>query len=558
VWERVCSEADICTAAQCQRSKDCFLTKARRDIAKADIIVVNHHMLFSDLAIKKEMGTFTALAVLPAFERLVIDEAHHIEDSATEYFGSEVTQLGAQMLIGRFIRKERGQERGLLPLIKVKLMKEVTSISKRDVDTLLELIDLSIQPALHSIRDSIVITFQAIRSLAAEKCKQVGRDVKWRLTPEAIKSKELADIHMTLVLPVAEDIHQLAQQCSQLLGKLKKIEGNRDEFEKPFDIETAQLSAYRDRLVRLANNLAESTSNKVDPTVVPWIEIDAERPNIVRIIRCPLHVGEALAEWVYPNLKSITMTSATLSVANSFDFLFDRIGLEKLVGKKLIPIALDSPFDFEKQAALYTPQDLPQPDSPKYIQECSDVIGEILNATKGHAFILFTSFYALNITFNNLKDQLIKAGITPLKQGQSSRSELLERFRKDTSSVLFATDSFWEGVDVAGDSLQCVILTKLPFRVPTEPVFQARAEQIDQGGGSAFFDYTVPLAVIKFRQGFGRLIRRKTDRGVIVVLDSRITKKNYGRTFLNSLPPVRHSPSSRAELEEDISAFINS
>ena len=252
------------------------------------------------------------------------------------------------------------------------------------------------------------------------------------------------------------------------------------------------------------------------------------------------------------------MTSATLSVANSFDFLFDRIGLEKLVGKKLIPIALDSPFDFEKQAALYTPQDLPQPDSPKYIQECSDVIGEILNATKGHAFILFTSFYALNITFNNLKDQLIKAGITPLKQGQSSRSELLERFRKDTSSVLFATDSFWEGVDVAGDSLQCVILTKLPFRVPTEPVFQARAEQIDQGGGSAFFDYTVPLAVIKFRQGFGRLIRRKTDRGVIVVLDSRITKKNYGRTFLNSLPPVRHSPSSRAELEEDISAFINS
>ena len=346
-------------------------------------------------------------------------------------------------------------------------------------------------------------------------------------------------------------------QLNQLYSRLKKIDGSDDDCEKPFAIETGQLGAYRDRLIRLANNFTESTSSNVDPSVVPWIEIDAERSHIVRLIRCPLHVGDALAEWVYPNLKSILMTSATLSVAGSFDFLFERIGLEKLRERKLLSIALDSPFDFQEQAMLYMPPDLPPPDSADFVQECAETIGEILTATTGRAFVLFTSFYALNVTFNKLEDDLRAQGITPLKQGHTARSVLLERFRADTSSVLFATDSFWEGVDVAGESLQCVILAKLPFRVPTEPIFQARAERIDAEGGSAFLDYTMPLAVIKFRQGFGRLIRRKTDRGVVVVLDSRITQKSYGKTFLRSLPALKHDDNDRELMCESIRTFIN-
>lgn len=557
LWEKVCSEADTCTAAQCQQAKDCFVTKARRDIAKADIVVVNHHMLFSDLAIKKEMGTFTALAVLPAFERLIIDEAHHIEDSATEYFGSEVTQLGAQMLFGRFIRQDRGRERGLLPFIKVKLIKEITVLTKKEQDSILEFIDRTILPEIVSVREGLIIAFQAIRSFAAENCKQVGRDVRWRLTPDIITSRELSDIHKTLVLPAVEDIHQLVVHLNQLFVRLKKVEGKGDESASPFTIEIGQLGAYRDRLIRLASTLTESTSSTVDPAVVPWIEIDATRTNIVRLIRSPLHVGKSLAEWVYPNLKTIAMTSATLSVANSFDFLYDRIGLEKLTGRKLLSVALDSPFDFDRQAVLYLPGDMPAPESPKYVEECTKTIGSILSATKGHAFVLFTSFHALNMTFNALEKELRAQGITPLKQGQTARNVLLERFRADTSSVLFATDSFWEGVDVAGESLQCVILTKLPFRVPTEPILQARAEQIDEAGGSSFHDYTMPLAVIKFRQGFGRLIRRKTDRGIIVVLDNRITRKSYGKTFLKSLPPLRHDQSNREALHDSIRGFLH-
>lgn len=557
LWEKVCSEADTCTNAQCQQEGDCFLSKARRDVAKADIVVVNHHMLFSDLAIKREMGTFTSLAVLPAFERLIIDEAHHIEDSATEYFGTEVTQFGMQRLFGHFVRSDRGKERGLLPLLKLKLVKQAPTLSKSDQEAILDLIDNTLIPAVVITRDGLIAVFQAIRSLTAEQCKQVGRDVKWRLTETEIKSKALRDIHKSLVLPSVEEIHQLVGHCNQLIGRLKKIESPAgEEEEKPFGVELNQLTAYRDRLIRLGNNLSEATSAKVEPGIVPWIEIDSERNHIVRMIRCPLHVGDALVEWVYPNLKSIVMTSATLSVAGSFDFVFERIGLDRLGGRKLLSSTLDSPFDFMEQALFCMPNDLPAPDHPEFLSKSTEAIGEILKMTQGHAFVLFTSFYALNVTYSKLEKALRAQGITPLKQGQAARNELLDRFRADPSSVLFGTDSFWEGVDVAGESLQCVIMPKLPFRVPTEPVFQARAEHIDEQGGSAFHDYTMPLAVIKFRQGFGRLIRRKSDRGVVVLLDPRIKQKSYGKLFLRSLPQMRQEHSSSDEIYNSIRDFF--
>lgn len=556
IWERVCSESDTCTAAQCQMAKDCFLSKARREIAKADILVVNHHMLFSDLAIKKEMGSFTSLAVLPAFERLIIDEAHHIEDSATEYFGTEVTQLGAMNLLGRFYRKERAQDRGLLPYIKIKLVQSAPNLDKAEQESILHVVDTILLPEISMLRDNLVQTFQAIRSFAAENCRQVGRDVKWRLTPEVIRSPDLRDIHATLVLPTVEDIHELAVHCGNLLSKLKRIPYEGEDIERPLGIEINQLTSYRERLVRLGNALAAATDATIDPSVVPWIEIDSERSHIVRIVRCPLHVGNALAEWVYPNLKSAAMTSATLTVAGEFDFLLDRIGLDKLSARPLYTEMLDSPFDFEQQALLAALNDLPEPNAPDFLDKSIDAIGETLTATKGHAFVLFTSFYALNIAVRKLEGLLRNQGITVLKQGGAARGVLLERFRNDTSSVLFATDSFWEGVDVVGDSLQCVILHKLPFRVPTEPIFQARAERIEDEGGSAFHDYTLPLAIIKFRQGVGRLIRSKTDQGVIVVLDTRVYQKSYGKQFLRSLPAMNSVNDERGPVLEEIQRFL--
>ncbi len=538
-WERICSESDTCSAFQCQGAGECFVAKARREIAKADIVVVNHHMLFSDLSIKKELGSFTSMAVLPAFKRLIIDEAHHIEDSATEYFGMEATRLGALALFSRFARLDRAQERGLLPLIRLKTVQE-TALLTRDVqEKILDIISSSVLPALASARGAVETVFDVVRSLASEYCGQIGREIKWRLTPEVLALEPLREIHSVYVLPAVAEIEDLVRRCAVLVNLLRDIKPLPDQAEHSLSMELAQLQAYHGRLQRLAVALAEGTSPALAENTVRWIEIDSQNANIVRIIRCPLDVGAPLAEWVYPNLKTLVMTSATLSVRQRFDFLFERIGLDRVSGREVATAILDSPFDFERQAILCVPEDVPAPDSPRFLEESTGCIEEILKITKGHAFVLFTSFQGLHYAVKRIEPVMRALGIACLHQGGENRTHLLDRFRRDASSCLFATDSFWEGVDVAGDALQCVILPKLPFRVPTEPILQARAEAIEASGGNAFMDYTVPMAVIKFRQGFGRLIRRRSDRGSVVVLDSRILTKRYGKVFLESLPKLR-------------------
>lgn len=539
VWERVCSEADTCTNQQCQQAGNCFVTKARREIAKADLLVVNHHMLFSDLAIKHELGSFNSLAVLPAFSRVIIDEAHHVEDSATEYFGSDATRNGAMALLGRIYRVDHGRERGLLPFIKLKVGQVTGRVKLETITYILDLIDKSVTPAVAECRAGIEAAFQVLRSLTADKSGQIGREIKWRLTDEVLALPELRELHAVYVLPAAEELGRLARHCTDLFVELKRIPPAPDSPEHPLAMELAQLQAYRDRVLRLARSIAEGTKRELDENTVRWIEIDSNNVNIVRIAKRPLEVSAPLSEWVYPNLRTVVMCSATLTVGNKFNFLYRRIGLDHLGDREPAPMQLPSAFDFQEQALLALPDDLPQPDDRSFPDAAVPCIREALEITGGHAFILCTSFFLLNHLHRALAPELQRRGIIALKQGEASRNYLLDRFKQDLSSVLFATDSFWEGVDVPGEGLQCVIIPRLPFRVPTEPVLQARAEAIEAAGGNAFMEYTVPLAVIKFRQGFGRLIRRRSDRGSILVLDKRVTTKQYGKLFLSSLPDAR-------------------
>lgn len=537
-WENICSDADMCTGAQCHAEGNCFLTKARRALAKADLIIANHHVLFSDLAVKKEVGDFGSTAVLPPYYRVIIDEAHNVEDSATQYFGNEATRNGALMLFSRFVRIQRRAERGLLPLTKQRLVTERHEILLPTLDAILDLIDTKLVPALAEARDSITLVFDVLRSIAAEGCGKIGRDIKWRLTPEILANPEWRDLHDVHVLPCAEDIHIAARHTDALVRHLRAIRDPKDPEILPFLPEISQLQGYRDRLLRLAKTLTECTNNALQENAVRWVEIDANNDTICRLCQCPLDISIPLAEWVYPQLRTVIMTSATLSVRNRFDFLFERLGLDATKPSRVNAAALESPFDFERQARLYLFDDLPAPEDKTFLTDSEALMEAILHITDGHAFILFTSFYALDHAYRALEKTLRKHGITPLKQGADSRTRLLDRFRTDTSSVLFATDSFWEGVDVAGAALQCVILPKLPFRVPTEPVLQARSEAIDAAGNNAFMTYSVPQAVIRFRQGFGRLIRRKSDRGTVIVLDKRISTRFYGKMFLESLPPI--------------------
>ena len=539
LWGRVCSEADSCNLGRCPDPKKCFVGRARREVARADVIVTNHHLLFSDIAIKREVGDFNALAVLPSYKRVIFDEAHNIEDSATEYFGVAATQIGALATFSRFFRTERGRERGLVPLIALKLMRECPQVSVPEYEALQKLLYDRLLPELSTAREATIQAFAAIRDVTAQRCGQIGRDIKWRLTLEVLAMPQVRRTHEQYVLPAVHALRDFVKIAGEVLGKLERIQPTEDQRESPLTTEIMQFAAYRQRLETLANTLAESTSEELQPNTVRWIEIDAKVDTSVRIARCPLEVGKPLAEWVYENLKTVVMTSATLTVQQEFRYFFERLGLDLLDSNRIETIMLDSPFDFEHQAMLCIPSDMPDPADPKFQDDTVECLRLTLEITRGHAFVLFTSFVALEYAYRRLANWLQAQGITPLQQGQATRTQLLDRFRSEPSSVLFATDSFWEGVDVAGDALQCVILPKLPFRVPTEPILQARAEAIEAAGGNAFTQYSVPQAVIKFRQGFGRLIRRRSDRGVVIVLDRRILTKYYGKTFLRSLPDLK-------------------
>jgi ATP-dependent DNA helicase DinG len=556
LWEQVASESDTCAMGRCPDQKRCFVTQARRDMAKADLLVANHHMLFSDISIKKETGDFSAMAVLPAYKRVIFDEAHSIEDSATEYFGVSTSFLGVMASLGRFQRVERGRERGLIPIIRAKLVKDCPQVGVRDFEEIQNLLEKLLLPALATCRQSLKVAFDALRALTAEQSGQIGRDVKWRLTEAVLDESLVRECHAAYVMPAVDDCRLFVRHCNRLFQFLDVIERAPNQEEAPLAVEAVQLRAFARRVENAANVLAEGTSEELQENTVRWIEIDSKKEEIVRVIRCPLEVGPPLAEWCYGQLASVVMTSATLTVNQEFNYLFSRLGLDRVSADRLESQILDSPFRFDQQALLGIATDLPAPNERDFLDSCVDAIDEALKISRGHAFVLFTSFYAMDFTFNRLADGLRQAGITPLKQGQTARTRLLDQFRSDTSSVLFATDSFWEGVDVAGESLQCVILPKLPFRVPTEPVQQARAEAIEDAGGNPFMAYSVPQAVIKFRQGFGRLIRRRTDRGVILVLDGRIVSKYYGRIFLKSLPGVRVVKGPRPGLSKALARFF--
>ncbi len=557
LWEQICSEADTCGMARCPEQKRCFVTRARRQIAKADLLVVNHHMLFSDVAIKKETGDFTALAVLPAYRRLIFDEGHSIEDSATEYFGVKASRLGALNTLSRFYRLERGKERGLIPTIKIRLLHDCPRLSIPDYEAMLALIDEHLLPAVAVCREALTSAFGALRELTAAKCGQIGRDIQWRLTETVLADPELREIHRELVTPAVNHIRALTDHCGALIRRINAIAPMEGQGESPLTAEVLQLNAYANRMDGVANVLAEATSETIQENTVRWIEIDARNDQIVRLVRCPLHVGKPLAEWVYNKISTVAITSATLAVQRRFDYLFDRIGLGEADPGRIIAATLDSPFNFQKQAILGVVTDLPAPDDKAFLEESTACIHEALRITGGHAFVLFTSFFAVDFAYRRLENDLRAAGITPLRQGEATRTQLLDRFRADVTSVLFATDSFWEGVDVAGEALQCVILPKLPFRVPTEPIQEARAEAIAADGGNPFMEYSVPQAVIKFRQGFGRLIRRRSDRGAILVLDRRIITKYYGRAFLDSLPDLRLVRGPRAEVLAALKDFFD-
>jgi ATP-dependent DNA helicase DinG len=317
-----------------------------------------------------------------------------------------------------------------------------------------------------------------------------------------------------------------------------------DVLTKELDIAIFDVRTQQNRLSN-ALEAMQAVFFENDEEHVRWIEVVKRKRgrDIVRIRISPLDISEHMESLVFDKHQTVIMTSATLAISdksgNDFTFFNQQVGLNRIPAKRTILKQIPAPFNYYEQAITAVPTDLPFPDSPGFGDLISDFIHQALKISNGSAFILFTSYGLLNKVFNNLHEKLSEEGITPLKQGEMARNSLLNEFRKDKNSVLFATDSFWQGVDVEGEALENVIITKLPFKVPSDPYVEARVEYIERHGGNAFMDYSLPHAILKLKQGFGRLIRKKTDIGSVFILDKRIIEKFYGKFFLKSLPEAR-------------------
>ncbi|MBI3783269.1 MAG: DEAD/DEAH box helicase family protein [Deltaproteobacteria bacterium] len=554
VWEQVVSENDNCLRARCPYYTTCFFYSARRAAAKADIVVVNHHLLMADLALREETGSYVQNAVLPPAQRIIIDEAHHLADVATNYFSARLTFATIERNFGR-LRSTRTETKGILPAL-LRLLRSLREPGQRPaaegaanwIESRLFGRWFELLTEADQIFNELLFGFEE----ASGKTIAPGADLKLRVVPGFRQSEYWQRVEAELGRLAAA----LEGFAGDLNGVVERLDSFPDDGDKQILYLNTELKAVQGRILAFAAGLRGFL--KEDETACRWIEGQerGRRGKTIAFCGAPIEVGPLLRKALFEQFPTVIMTSATLAVDRSFDYFHQQVGLDQLAARERVEtLRVESPFDFDEQAILAVPSDIPEPTDGRYEAATHEAIREILAATRGGTFVLFTAYGALGRAATVLQPELEAQGLTLLRQGSMNRHHLLERFVRTPRAVLFATDSFWEGVDVRGDALRCVIITRLPFRVPTEPIEQARVEVIEERGGNAFIEHTVPQAVIKLKQGFGRLIRATTDRGAVVLLDSRVVRKPYGRVFLDSLPPARQLIAERTRVYAALRKF---
>jgi ATP-dependent DNA helicase DinG len=460
-WREVSAASENCVGQSCSLFESCFVTRMRQRALEADIVVVNHHLLCADLVVKD--GSYGQ--VIPAYDTLVLDEAHLVEDVATQYFGVHVSSHRVEELA-------RDVEREL----------KAAKLDARDVRAEME----------------------GVRLRGDRLFGLLSRSRAGRLGPGWMSTR------------VAEES----------LGLLQRLEGLRTALLAVPDREEA-LTGLAGRTLALSGELAFLLRADTDDHVY-FVET---RGRGVFMRAMPIDVSERLKVLLFDEVRAAVLTSATLAVDGGFDYVKERLGLQPTD-----ELLLASPFRYEEQAVLYVPTGMPEPQSPEFVDHAAEEIVHLLELSRGRAFVLFTSYANMNAVAERIAGRV---DYPLLMQGEAPKAQLLDTFRETPHAVLLATASFWQGVDVAGEQLSCVIIDKLPFASPGDPVVSARIERLRNNGQNAFGEYQVPVAVLMLKQGLGRLIRTATDRGILAVLDSRLLRKPYGRRFLESLPPAR-------------------
>jgi ATP-dependent DNA helicase DinG len=551
-WEEVCCEADQCNRVKCSHYQRCFFYTARRAASGADILVVNHALLMADVALRKETG-YSASAVLPPFERLIFDEGHHLEEVATNYLSSQVTRQGLLKLFGK-LQNPRKQNRGILPQLSSQLSRLIPESLDDIYMESAGILESRLIPRRGELVDAVSRIMDAIGMSVINHLQPAGkrnREWKLRLVPAVYATQFWHEVEgsvrelATELADYASTLHALLKSCGKLPEQVtEKLTGS-----------MADLKGIRSRLESAAEQLLLFVARTEDDC--RWFDVKkGEKGLSVRICSSPLEVAESIRSVILEQFRTVVVTSATLAVGERFDYLERRTGIALLDRARVSELLLASPFDYARQTYVGIPSDIPEPTSQGYEQALKECLLEGLAISRGRAFVLFTSYDLLKRLYDGLAEPLKRLGLTPLRQGEMNRHLLLSRFKKEPHPVLFGTDSFWEGVDVQGKALELVVITRLPFRVPTEPILEARAEHIAATGGDPFMEYTVPQAVIKFKQGFGRLIRSRDDRGAVLILDSRVLTRGYGRSFLRSLPAAPIARGSASEVLEEMKGFF--
>jgi ATP-dependent DNA helicase DinG len=471
VREEVGKQSDLCLGTECPYVEECFYRASRKRQFKADLIVVNHHLYFANLA---EGGR-----VLPPYDLTVFDEAHNLESVSTSHFGVSIGERTIRYLLSRIYNPVTG--RGKIPVL-LRRKRGKRSILNR------------LSEEVNEVAEGARSVFSALRTLFGEVATMRLR------FPDPVEN--------TISYPM--DV--LADHLARLSAKFE------DEDRLEVLALASRCKAVSKAMIRVLD--------MEDEGAVYWFE-GRDNPSLNA---APIDVSSFMQEKVFGSEQPAVLTSATLTVAGSFEFVRDRLGV--LDARELL---LDSPFDFKRQAVFYLSRGLSDPrDEARYVEEVAGEVRDILRITGGHAFVLFTSYRMLDAVHAILRDGLPE--ITLFRQGEMPRDALLSEFKLDKASTLLGTNTFWEGVDVPGEALRAVIIARLPFDVPDDPVFEARSERVQERGGDSFWEFSLPQAVIRLRQGFGRLIRNTTDTGLVAILDPRVLKKAYGTVFLRSLP----------------------
>lgn len=534
-WDRVCAQVDNCLGGNCPylRRGACFLYRARQAAEGARLIVVNHALLLSDIV--------AGSSILPEYSHLVIDEAHHLEEEATEQFGFQVTQRRLFDYLNRLSEEVGGQRYvGLLQQIKNCFGGSGVSPSiQREIGGLAEAIRGRVDRARIRVSEFFNV-FEDFVELHSED--QDGYERRLRIT-RGIRAQP----GWSRVEIVWENLGLVLKDIDGELGRLYSgLEGLSDTRISDYENMMLELTASMRLSMELHRQINSLVANP-EGDFIYWTSL-GRRNGMVTLFGVPQHVGRLLEKFLFSKKDCVILTSATLSTEGTFEYIKERLGLEYVN-----ELLLGAPFDYQRSTMIYIPRDIPEPGTEGYQQAVERVLIELCRATQGRTMALFTSHAALRATYAAIQAPLEEEPILVLGQGvDGSPKQLLATFKTNLKTVLLGTASFWEGVDVIGQALSVLVMVRLPFSVPTDPVFAARSEMFDD----PFNQYALPQAALKFKQGFGRLIRSKSDRGVMVILDRRVQSKYYGTAFLKSLPPSTVISGSSRELPHAVASWL--